>query len=357
MKIKDLSNLAGASLLALLSACGGGGSDAEAPMAAAGPSSASANMLASAAAHGGEAAALQGAVSAALRQGKSDQALGSYGEITEPVVEVQRRSADGDWAFGGAYFPIPGHVQGASPVNALFVAQRVDGVWAVTLEDAENFHEVLQAASKDVTTTEERHLFASRSAALKIRPDAAALAQARDVGLSLPYRQNDASWGMWGVHGDSGTSRPYNSIDFMAGDGRVLASRAGVAYRFCTNGRWPFIKIVHDNGFTTGYYHLRNVPSIGNGQKVNEGAYLGDTGVELPCGGSANGNHVHWSLWNGGTNGRAEPVNGKVIGGWTWYESSQAYSGYAERNGKRINVNGKGLVNYGHGGGTAQALP
>ena len=241
--------------------------------------------------------------------------------------------------------------------TSLFVAHRQAGGWVVALEDAADFAQTLQSAATELTSAEEKRIFATRADTLRSRldagpPDAKALAAGQDVGLSLPYRRNDASWGTWGVHGDSDTSRPYNSIDFKAGDGRVLASRGGVAYKFCTNGRWPFIKVVHDNGYTTGYYHLRNQPGITNGQRVAEGKFLGETGVELPCGGSASGNHVHWTLWRGNTSGQAESVEGKLIGGWVWHETNQAYGGYAERNGQRVSSGGNGLTNYGHGGET-----
>jgi murein DD-endopeptidase MepM/ murein hydrolase activator NlpD len=169
------------------------------------------------------------------------------------------------------------------------------------------------------------------------------------VGLSLPFQLRGSVWGTAGVHGDSGNSRPYNAIDFWGGDARVLASRDGMAYKFCTNSRWPYIKVVHDNGWTTGYYHMKNQPAVSNGQMVREGQFLGMTGVELPCGGRASGDHVHWTLWRS-QGGAAEAVHNKTIGGWTWYEGNQPYSGYAERNGTRVYSNQRGLVNYGHDG-------
>jgi LasA protease len=103
---------------------------------------------------------------------------------------------------------------------------------------------------------------------------------------------------------------------------------------------------MHRNGWATGYYHLRNQANISNGQVLLEGAFIGNSGVELPCGGSASGDHVHWTLWR--DSGSAEAVHNKLIGGWVWYEGSQPYSGYAERNGKRVYAGQSGLVNYGH---------
>lgn len=120
-------------------------------------------------------------------------------------------------------------------------------------------------------------------------------------------------------------------------------------YRFCTSGgQWPFIKVVHDNGYTTGYYHLRDTTSKGDGSAMALGEYVGMINTQLPCGGSANGNHVHWTLWQGNT---GIPVQGKTIGGWTWYDGSSAYQGYAERGGTRVyRDNCCPIINYGGGG-------
>ncbi|WKB55383.1 M23 family metallopeptidase [Eleftheria terrae] len=297
---------------------------------------------------------LDAAVTAVLVAERGEQVRQSYGSLPAPVVEVQRRSADGRWIFGGGYFPVPPTVDDTSPVTALFIAHRTEQGWEVGLEDSARFNELAGTAPEEIMSTTERQLFVQRQSthAARDRESAQSMMAAQSVGLSLPFQLRGSTWGTAGVHGDSGSSRPYNAIDFWGGDGRVLASRGGIAYKFCTGGRWPFIKVVHDNGWTTGYYHLRNQATINNGQAISEGQFIGMIGVELPCGGRASGDHVHWTLWRGGSNGAAEPVHNKVIGGWTWYEGSQPYSGYAERNGTRVYANQRGLVNYGHDGGT-----
>ncbi len=328
----------------VLSACGGGDSDPSANTAA--PAAAASG--ASASTQGERAiAGLNAAVVRALQQAKGEQVQASYGSSPQPVVEVQRQSADNDWVFGGGYFPLPAHAEDTSPITALFIAHRTADGWEVALEDSDRFTAMSQEAPEGVMSGTERKLFKVR--AINKQQRLSVPQGANDVGLSMPFQLNGAAWGTAGVHGDSGTSRPYNAIDFWGGDGRVLASRGGVAYKFCTNSRWPYIKIVHDNGWATGYYHTNNQASISNGQYINEGQFIGMIGVELPCGGRASGNHVHWTLWHADT-GYGEAVNGKVIGGWTWYEGSQAYSGYAVRNGRYVYANQSGLVNYGHGG-------
>ncbi|GIG59157.1 hypothetical protein Lfu02_35290 [Longispora fulva] len=278
--------------------------------------------------------ALRRTVESTLVAERGAQARAAYASTAlETMVEPSRRS--GAWVFGGAVIRVPDGVE-ASPVTALFLAHRVAGRWRVTLEGTPEFGAAAQVAP--VVDAGERALFA-------VRPALAGTA----TGLALPWAQG-AGWAHWGVHGDSGTSRPYNAIDFYGGDGHVRASRAGKIYRFCTSARWPYIKVVHDNGYTTGYYHTVNQTTKPDGSDIALGEQVGDINTQLPCGGSANGDHVHWTLWQGST---AVAVQGKDIGGWTWYEGSSAYQGYAERNGTRIYGNTCcNLVNYGGGGPT-----
>jgi LasA protease len=291
--------------------------------------------------HGG----LEQAVRRAALAIHSEQVRQDYGHVTTPVVETQRQSADFRWTFGGVYFPVPDGVH-AGPVAVLFIAKHTARGWEVALEDTERFNALVQAAPNSVMSAPERELFAERLAAIQARARGEQTL-ATDVGLSLPFKYLGSVWGTAGVHGDSGSSRPYNAIDFWGGDARVLASRKGTAYKYCTNSRWPYIKLMHKNGWATGYYHLRNQAAISNGQVLVEGQFIGNSGVELPCGGSASGDHVHWTLWR--DSGAAEAVHNKLIGGWVWFEGSQPYSGYAERNGKRVYAGQSGLINYGHG--------
>lgn len=361
--------LAVSTLIALLAGCGGGGNTLDAPGAA--TQAAAHHPDASGADEGSDKRsttdavvaktnavaplaierALADAVSQALVAARGDAVRASYGSLPAPVIELQRRSADGRWAFGGGYFPLPASAHDTSPVALLFIAQRSADGWSVALEDSAHFNDFAQAAPDAVMSTHERALFQRRADHQRLRQSVQrGEALSGDTGLSMPFQYMGAVWGTAGVHGDSGTSRPYNAIDFWGGDGQVRASRDGIAYKFCTNAPWPYIKIVHDNGWSTGYYHTRYQAAIANGQFVHEGDYIGQTGVELPCGGHANGAHVHWTLWRSDS-GAAEAVNGKTIGGWTWWEGASAYSGFAERNGMRVYANQSGLVNYGHGTG------
>lgn len=359
--------LAASALVAAIAGCGGGGGSSLDTMTDSAQARANANAVDESSDKSAQAdavvaktnavtpltidRALADAVSQALVAARGDTVRASYGSLPQPVVELQRRSADGRWAFGGGYFPVPSTAHDTSPVALLFIAQRTATGWDVALEDTPRFNDFAQAAPDAVMSKHEQALFERRADNLRRRQSVSQpQALSSDVGLSMPFKIMGAVWGTAGVHGDSGTSRPYNAIDFWGGDGQVRASRDGVAYKFCTNSPWPYIKVVHDNGWSTGYYHTRNQAAIANGQFVHEGDYIGQTGVELPCGGYANGAHVHWTLWRSDT-GAAEAVNGKTIGGWTWWEGASAYSGYAERNGVRVYANQSGLVNYGHGTG------
>jgi len=286
---------------------------------------------------------LRQAVAASLVDQHGAQAAATFGQAraaVETMVEPQRYAAGGNWAFGGGIIRVPEQVE-ATPLAVLFLARRVGGSWSVSLEGSPEF--AAAARSAPVLSAAERKLFG------RTPGSTAAPATAADTGLALPWKLNQG-WAHWGVHGDSGDSYPYNSIDFYGGDGDVRASRAGYLYRFCTNARWPYVKVVHDNGYSTGYYHISNQTTKGDGSYVAAGEYLGRIDVQLPCGGRANGNHVHWTLWQGST---AVSVVGKTIGGWTWYAGSAAYQGYAERNGQRVYRNYCcPIVNYGSGGTT-----
>ncbi|GGM50354.1 hypothetical protein GCM10012275_21540 [Longimycelium tulufanense] len=268
--------------------------------------------------------------------------LGFTPSAQDVLVEGQRATADRSWVFGGSVVRLPSDVDG-SPRAMLFLGHRENGTWRVALEGSQEFASLVRQAPDAVVPDPERPVLAKTA-------DPAPMDA--PLGLSLPWKLGD-SWGSAGVHGDSGSSRPYNAIDFHGGDSRVLAARAGKIYRFCTRGtRWHFLKVYHDNGWTTGYYHTRYQTSKGNGAHVAAGEFLGQTGNELPCGGRSSGAHVHFTLWQGD---RAVGVHGKTIGGWTFYEGSRPYSGYAVHEGRRVNFpasNGS-LRNYGPGNTTA----
>ena len=149
-----------------------------------------------------------------------------------------------------------------------------------------------------------------------------------------------------GPHGWDGGSRPFSSADFSGGDGTARAAGAGAVWSMCGSGT-GWIRIIHDNGFSTDYYHLTGIVN-GTGQRVNAGDFLGYQGTDVLCGGSASGPHVHFALrqYDANLNGWYVPLNGFTIGGWTFYEGAQPYGGYATDGASQVGPGGA-LYNYG----------
>jgi LasA protease len=252
----------------------------------------------------------------------SASATGPLGRV---VVERKRGSRDGRWVFGGAV-AVPGG-SGGAPVPVLFLARWDGRAWRVGVQGSAAFAAAARDAPDAVVRPEERRSFAAR-------PAPTGRAEGYGSGLALPWAAGH-SWGGGQVHGNTGAPRPFNAIDFYGGDGRVRASASGRLYRFCTGTTWPMLFVVHDNGLTTGYYHLQDETDAPDGSWVSAGEYLGQVGMELPCGGFATRPHVHWTLWQAGN---PVPVDGHTIGGWTWHEGASAYGGYAEHAGIRVNA-------------------
>lgn len=265
--------------------------------------------------------------------------LGQHRSSTTPLVEPTKSS--GDWAFGSTTIPLSATDEHQAPKMALFLAHRDRSGWRVELDSTAGFAELAASAPTSILSAGEKRTFANHYRA-STRATTRATTMA-DTGLGLPWARGVAWWMGGGPHGHSGSSRPFNSIDFNGGDGRVLSAGAGRVYKSCVRGRSALVKVVHDNGYSTTYYHMLNLTTLADGSAVNSTTYLGVIGNELPCGGSSSGAHVHFSLLRGNTE---VSVHTMRIGGWTFYEGSQAYRGYAERNGTQVQVGGR-VTNYG----------
>lgn len=236
-------------------------------------------------------------------------------EITSAATRTE-----GDWAFGTANAVSPTEL----PEGRLYLAHRTGREWTVAFERTTAFAELAKKAP--VLAEDEKRV---------LSPVATLTA---DPGLSLPY---NGSWTMTsGPHGWAGSERPFSSVDLAGGDGVVRAAGPGQAYTMCSSGR-GWVRIYHDNGWTTDYYHMFNNISGGH---VNTGDRLGDIGTDTSCGGSATGNHVHFALLNGMTR---TALNDVTIGGWTFHEGA-AYDGYATHDGQTVYPGGQ-LYNYGSG--------
>lgn len=194
-------------------------------------------------------------------------------------------------------------------------------------------------APQAVLSAPEKALFASRVSVQAV--------SSNNTGLRLPYAIGQ-TWTMTGgPHGWSGSNRPFSSIDLAGGDGIVRAAGGGTMYTMCTDnsggapGGWR--RVYHGNGYTTDYYHMRNLTSIPSGSSVSEGAALGSTGNNVCAGGSSSGAHVHFAILDGTTR---VAWNWRAVGKWVLWEGASAYGGYALHGSTRVNVGG-GLYNYG----------
>jgi len=240
------------------------------------------------------------------------------------------RSKDDRWAFGTVVL-VPEKGTDAPPRDWLFVAERTDGGWRVGLDGEPSFAEL--SARSAVVSTEEKALFAEHGG--RASPTAAGDFR---TGMRLPYGV-DQSWSMLGgPHAYDAGSGPWSSVDLAGGDQRVLAARQGLAYTTCTG----LVRIVHDRGYSTRYYHLWNHIWV-DGASVATGAFLGNTGTETGCGGSALARHVHFSLMQ---NGAFVGIANHVVGKWVPRNGSAQYGGSALHGSQAVPVGGA-LRNYG----------
>lgn len=245
-------------------------------------------------------------------------------------IEVNVQRSEGGWVFGSGVLKASPYA--GAPESWLFVARRTGGGWQVALDDDKSFADLAQLAPSKVVSADEKQTFARWASNARVA--------GTQTGLSLPYPVG-VSWTIiGGPHGWSGQPRPWSSIDLNGGDRRVLSAQSGRAYWMCSNG--GHIRIIHDNGWTTEYYHLLNEIRP-NGQHYPMGTYLGLTSTRVPCGGSAGSNHVHFALKQGGS---WVALQDKTIGGWTYFEGSRAYAGGARR-GSVTRTTGQSIQNYG----------
>lgn len=266
-------------------------------------------------------------VTAAVTDKLLDRAAGlaafAGADASDTRVTVTRDSGK-SWTFGTAVLLAP-HVEDAYPQGWLFLAQRDGHDWRVAFEGEADFARL--AGASPVVTPQERTLFAAGGGVTT---------QANGdyrTGMRLPYAVGQTWYYTGGPHGTN-----WNSIDLAGGDLRVLAARRGTAYTMCKG----WVRIIHDRGYATDYYHLWNNINV-NGAALGEGAFLGDAGTDVTCGGSATGRHVHFMLRQ---NDVAVGIAGHNFGKWVIYNGGAAYQGYALHGSTRVNVGGT-LYNYG----------
>ncbi|MFI6820345.1 peptidase M23 [Micromonospora sp. NPDC050187] len=245
-------------------------------------------------------------------------------------ITVTRRDGR-NWAFGTAVVVAP-QVEDAYPKGSVFVAHRDRSGWQVAFDGEAGFAELAEDAPSTVVSAREKEVFGAPS------PGTMLANGDMRTGMRLPYAVGQTWSYTGGPHGWGGSELPYSSIDLAGGDQRVLAARGGTAYTMCRG----WIRVIHDRGYSTDYYHLWNSINV-NGASVGEGAYLGDTGTDVTCGGAAYGRHVHFGLRQ---NSAYVQIHDHSLGKWVFMKGGAAYQGYALHGSTRVNTGG-GLYNYG----------
>jgi Concanavalin A-like lectin/glucanases superfamily/Dockerin type I domain len=150
--------------------------------------------------------------------------------------------------------------------------------------------------------------------------------------LQFPFPLG-ATWRFGGPHSWNGDGTPpFSSMDFFSGNSSCSApaylysvsAASGAATRM--GGYTCWMEIDHGAGWTTSYYHLRNMGLSGG---VERNAALGTIACEVCAGGFATGPHVHFSLKY---NGAYVSLEGIRLSGWTVHVGSVPYnSGSIER--------------------------
>jgi LasA protease len=281
---------------------------------------------------------------------------GSGESSADPIVEARSYTEGDAWAFGSGVT-----LEHDEPRMTLFVAHEVAGDWEVALEGSSDFGTFAREAPDDVIPQAEGVALAEAQPAPDAPEDldvatepepggepeadseSESDSEAIDPGLSLPWKTGDSWLFSGGAHTDTGDGDGVrNSLDFH-GDGSVVAPRDGIVYKSCVSDTSALVKIVHDNGYSTTYYHMVDVTQLPDGSPIEAGTHLGRVGNELPCGGHTTGPHVHFSLLKGDD---PVAVDGVELGGWVFHSGAEQYEGWAEREGDQVE-DGEWLENFG----------
>ncbi|MET8119479.1 peptidoglycan DD-metalloendopeptidase family protein [Micromonospora sp. NPDC005189] len=271
------------------------------------------------------------AVTPALTAAVTAKLLGSAELSTadaRPDTRITVSRTSGRWAFGTAVALAP-RQEDAHPTGSIFIARSEPAGWRIAFDGEAAFGEL--AAESPLMTGQEKSVLTTTPAPMYAGGD-------YRTGMALPFGVGQTWTLTSGPHGWGGTESPYSSVDLAGGDQVVRATRAGTAYTMCQG----WIRVIHDRGYSTDYYHLWNSISV-NGAGVGQGAVLGNTGTDVTCGGAAYGRHVHFGLRQ---NSAYVPIAGHDIGKWVLANGGAAYQGGARHGSAYAGVGG-GLYNYG----------
>ena len=168
-----------------------------------------------------------------------------------------------------------------------------------------------------------------------------------DDFFQLPFPLG-ATWSFNGPHNWNGGSDPppYSSMDFSStwphdppfplhhavaaagGTGTILSPNPFFSDQPC------WVRIDHGGGWTSSYYHMRNLGPPGDLGSLARNGALGTIGEEICNGGYASGAHVHFSLLY---DGAYVDLEGIKLSGWTVHVGPTPYtSGSLERDGQTL---------------------
>ena len=323
-------------------------------------------------------ASVPGAVRLTMLADRGPAAATALGQLpgTQPFVDLVRH--DGSWAFGTAAIGVPSGVA-AMPQTALFLARASGSHWHVALEGTGAFAQMLLQAPAQLVPATEKQLLAQYNAVreaanagsggagaqtgAQASPGPAASGSSpgsagspapgatagpgTPTGLALPWTASQ-SWTMITSPGQRPAGAdPLAFASFTGGNGRVLSAGSGRLYRFCASGSGAgaggaLIEVIHSDGSATEYYQLGHETAVRDGSPVRQGAYLGQTGTALPCGGSSGRPEVEFSRLGSGGPG----LDGLVIGGWAFHETLQPLRVWAQRGSEQV-LPGTALRNLG----------
>ncbi len=171
------------------------------------------------------------------------------------------------------------------------------------------------------------------------KAEAASSSAPQDLMLPFPV---GSTYQFNGPHSYNLSTNPalWGGMDFLKPGADVTAAHAGQVRLFNCGG--PVIEINHldtagqPDGWSTIYYHVIINSKIADRQMVHAGQLLGKTSMTTPCGGLADGDHVHMSLFHqvapfdpGNSNPNEYPLDGLCIGGWVIHRGTQPYKGGA----------------------------
>lgn len=108
--------------------------------------------------------------------------------------------------------------------------------------------------------------------------------------------------------------RNHGAIDFPAPGGTpIYAVADGTVVSSGPNSDWGnYVRIQHAGGLMTGYAHMIEMPMVNVGDTVKAGQQIGKVGST----GYSTGNHLHFELYENGTDDYAQRADGEVVFAW-----------------------------------------